>query len=143
MNIPIPIRGALYTLLPALTLMSAGTAVAQEQEYQPQVESKTHIEEALPGDDDKTVIIREFDFPPGHEGGRHYHPGAVYVYVLEGEFTIDVEGREAKTLTAGDFFKEPLGRNMSARNGSKDENARVLVFQVGDTGEPMMIEVGQ
>jgi len=125
-----------------MTFVSLQNVVfAQEQEYQPTVQSTTHVEETLPGDDSKTVIIREFTFPPGYEGGQHYHPGAVYVYVLEGELTIDVNGRGVEKVSAGQLYQEPLERTMSARNTSTTDTTRVLVYQVGETGKPMMIEV--
>jgi quercetin dioxygenase-like cupin family protein len=123
--------------------MAAGMNMAlqaQDSEYRPQVTSTTHVEKTLPGDDSKTVIIREFTFPDGYVGSQHYHTGSVFVYVLEGELTIDVEGMDRAVVSAGQLYQEPLGRNMTARNVSASD-ARVLVFQVGETGKPMMIEV--
>jgi len=136
--------GALLSSFAAY-LASAGATggvalAAEEKEYKPRAESITHVQETLPGDESKTVVIKEFEFPPGFAGARHYHPGAVYVYVLEGEFTIDVEGREPQTIKAGTLYKEPLGRTMQARNASTSESTRVLVFQVGESGKPMMIK---
>ncbi len=130
-----------FALAVIFVATSMNTVVqAQESEYRPQVTSTTHVEKTLPGDDSKTVIIREFTFPAGYVGGQHYHPGSVFVYVLEGEFTIDVEGMGPTVVSAGQLYQEPLGRNMNARNASAAD-ARVLVFQIGETGKPMMIEV--
>lgn len=112
----------------------------ENKEYKPKVQSTTHVQEMLPGDDSKTVVIKEFNVPPGHVGTRHYHTGPVYVYVLEGTFTVEVEGKEPQTLSAGDLFKEPLKTTMLARNPSASSNARIVVFQIGETGKPMMIK---
>lgn len=130
------------------TLVAAAALVAypdmarsgEDKEYKPEVQSTTHVQELLPEDDGKTVIIKELNVPPGHVGSRHYHSGPVYVYVLEGKFSVEVEGEEPQTLSAGGLFKEPLGTTMLARNPSASSNARILVFQVGETGKPMMIK---
>lgn len=119
----------------------AGQATqAQELEYKPQAESETLVEETLAGDRSKTVIIKRFRFEPGWVGGRHYHPASVYVYVLDGEFTIETEGEGRQTYSAGQLYKEPLGRVMQGRNLSTSEELEILVFQIGETGKPMMIK---
>lgn len=112
----------------------------EDEAYKPKVESQTLIDESLATDDSKRVIIKHFRLPSGYEGGRHYHPGAVYVYVLDGEFTIETEGHGRETLKAGQLYKEPVGRVMRARNSSTDDSVEILVFQIGEAGKPMMIK---
>ena len=80
------------------------------------------------------------EFPPGWVGGRHYHTGDVFVYVLEGTFVVDVEGEERQTFGPGQVYHEALNRVMQARNLSTAERTKILVFQVGDKGVPQMIK---
>ncbi|MCZ6873981.1 MAG: cupin domain-containing protein, partial [bacterium] len=72
-------------------------------------------------------------------GGKHFHPGPVFVYILEGELTVDTEeGRQ--TFKAGEVYEEPTGRVMQGRNLSTANPLKLVVFQVGDKGKPMMIK---
>ena len=110
-----------------------------QQEYVPKVKVKTLHQAPLPGVEGKEVIIKHFGIPPEFIGGRHSHPGPVYVYVLEGEFTVKTEGG-TKTYKAGQLYPEALNRVMQGRNLSASDDLELLVFQVGDIGKPMMIK---
>ena len=110
-----------------------------QQEYVPKVKVKTLHQAPLPGVEGKEVIIKHFGIPPEFVGGRHSHPGPVYVYVLEGEFTVKTEGG-TKTYKAGQLYPEALNRVMQGRTLSASDDLELLVFQVGDIGKPMMIK---
>lgn len=109
-----------------------------QQEYIPKAKVKTLHQAALPGVDGKEVVIKHFAFPPEFVGGRHYHPGPVYVYVLEGELTVETEGG-TESYKAGELYIEPVNRKMQGKNISTSDDLEVVVFQVGDAGKPMMI----
>ncbi len=122
--------------------MSLGAAFSldvQAAEYKPKAEVKSLHEGALPGVDGKTVIIKHFTLPAGFVGGKHFHPADVFVYVLEGELTVETE-KGMLTVPAGELFPEVPGMVMRGKNLSTSVPAKVLVFQVGDTGKPMMIK---
>lgn len=68
------------------------------------------------------------------------HPGPVYVYVLEGEFTVQLEDGE-KTFKAGNLYAEDINTAMIAKNISSDNSVKLLVFQIGNIGQPMMIKL--
>lgn len=87
---------------------------------------------AIPG---KQVHLLRIEYPPGWIGRRHYHTGDVVLYVLEGRFTIDVEGAQRKTIGPGEVYHEAVNKEMQARNASTDEPTKILLFQVGDPGE--------
>jgi quercetin dioxygenase-like cupin family protein len=74
-------------------------------------------------------------------GGKHYHTGPVYVYVLEGSFTVDEQGKPRQTFTAGQLYEEPIGTPMQARNISTSEQLTILLFQVHIPGEPLAYRV--
>jgi len=123
----------------AMTIGVPNVGMAGE-EYKPKVKTETLIEEPLPGDDSRTVIIQELTVEPGYVGGRHYHTGPVYVYVVEGEFTVETEGRGAQTFKAGQLYKEPVGTPMLPRNTSGSDDLKLVIFQIGEKGKPMMIK---
>ena len=84
-------------------------ADAVEQEYKPKVKEVSLLKAPLAGVKGKEVIIKHFEFPPGYVGGKHSHSGPVFVYVLEGELTIDTdrvwhtsEGAARQTIKAGE-----------------------------------------
>ncbi len=124
----------------ALGVFGIQSVGAAEKEYKSKAKVTELIQEALPGVAGKKVIIKHFALPPGHVGGKHFHPGAVYVYVVEGALNIETEGEGTRTISAGRLYKEPLGRTMRVRNLSTNDWLKIVVFQVGDEGKPMMMK---
>jgi quercetin dioxygenase-like cupin family protein len=131
-----------FILLAVITVVITGhqSTYASEQEYIPEAKANTLLETPLEGVEGKTVIIKNFEFPPGHVGGWHTHSGPVFVYVLEGKLTIDTENTGPQSVSAGELFQEPIGIKMQARNLSTTAPLKIVVFQVSDTGKPMMIK---
>ena len=130
------------SLVTAAVIGMAGWHGAQagEHEYVSKARVKTLLQEPLAGVEGKEVIIKHFALPPEFAGGKHMHPGSVFVYVLEGEFTVETEG-ETLTFRAGELYPEPLQRSMLPRNLSASDDLEILVFQIGDVGKPMMVKV--
>lgn len=83
------------------------------------------------------IVLEEVE--PDWETPRHVHPGHVFVYVLDGTIEIAVEGEEPKRISAGEAVYEAPNRAMIGRNVSSSEGARLVVFQVGPAGEPLMV----
>ncbi len=86
------------------------------------------------------MIVKHFSIPPEFVGGRHMHPGPVFVYVLEGVLTVELDG-ETKTFSAGDLYPEDIDAAMRGKNLSGTDDLEILVFQVGEIGKPMMVKV--
>ena len=80
-----------------------------------------------------------FKLPPGFKGGRHYHTGDVFVYVLSGALSVETE-KGTRTINAGEVYYEIPGMKMIGENLSTDTSTEILVIQVGPQGEPMMIK---
>jgi len=127
-------------LAAAVILSFAGfqTADAQE-EYKPKAMVKTLHQAPLAGMEGKEMIVKHLALPANFVGGRHYHPGPVFVYVLEGELTVVLDG-ETKTFGAGELYAEGIDDVMVGKNLSGTDDLEILVFQVGDIGKPMMIK---
>ncbi len=118
----------------------AASWAQEREEYVTTGEVTTVLQDSLFAIEGKEVNILMTEFPPGWVGGRHYHTGDVFVYVLEGTFVVDVEGEERQTFGPGQVYHEALNRVMQARNLSTAEPTKILVFQVGDKGELLMIK---
>ena len=126
----------------AAVVLVAQLAVAQEkkEEYVTTAERNVLIEKPLPGVDGKIVSINHFKLPTEYVGGKHYHSGPTYVYVLKGTLTIEEEGKPTQTFEAGQLYEEPIGNPMQGFNKSADELTELLVIQVQNEGEPLMYE---
>jgi quercetin dioxygenase-like cupin family protein len=122
----------------ALIVSLVGNNVGAE-EYKLKTDVKELHNGPLTGAQGKTVMISHFSVPPGFETAKHYHPGAVFVYVLEGSLAIETE-KGTKIVSAGELLEEVPNLDMVGRNASAAEPAKFLVFQVGDTGKPMMVK---
>ncbi len=131
--------GHALALAGVLSLGAAFSLDVQAAEYKPKAEVKALHEGALTGVDGKTVIIKHFTLPAGFVGGKHFHPADVFVYVLEGELTVETE-KGVLTIPAGEIYPEVPGMVMVGKNVSADNPAKIVVFQVGDEGKPMMIK---
>ena len=60
------------------------------------------------------------------------------VYVLEGTFTLELEGRGTVTVKAGQAMVEPPKVKMTGYNRSATETLRVMIFYVSDPGTPFL-----
>jgi len=118
--------------------VQAGLAQGKKEEYVSTAERNVLIEKALPGVEGKIISINHVRMPPEWVGGRHYHSGPTYVYILDGTFTVEEDGKPARTFEAGELYEEPIGNVMQAFNKSTDEPMELLLIQVQNEGEPLM-----
>ncbi|MCH7633193.1 MAG: cupin domain-containing protein [Proteobacteria bacterium] len=95
--------------LAATILVGAGGGLdlgAQERKaYISKSKSTPLIKTAVAGVAGKEVNIVRFALPSGFVGGRHSHPGQVFVYILEGSLGMEIEGAAPRKLEAGDVFQ--------------------------------------
>jgi quercetin dioxygenase-like cupin family protein len=77
------------------------------------------------------------DIEPGVAFGKHTHPGEEIIYVLEGTFEYEVEGKPPVTLKAGDVLFIPAGTVHAAKNvGSV--TASELATYIVEKGKPLL-----
>jgi len=131
----IPVIGACA----ASAAIGATVLAAGMQEYKPKAVTKSLFDGSLDGLPNKRTIIKTFTFEPGYRNAWHYHPAHVFVYVVEGELTVDIPGEPRKTLRAGELYQEKVGQVMSGGNAST-RPTKIVVFQIGDADKPMMIK---
>jgi quercetin dioxygenase-like cupin family protein len=91
---------------------------------------------AVPG---KQAHLLRIEYPAGWIGRRHYHTGDVFLYVLEGRFSVDVDGKERATIGPGEVYHEAVKVEMQARNASASEPTKILLFQIGNPGERLTV----
>ena len=93
----------------------------------------------MPG---KAGQLLTVEFAPGEVSAPHRHNAHTFVYVLEGSVVMQVQGGEAKTLTAGQtFYENPDDIHTVANNASDTEPAKILVFFIKDSDAPASIPV--
>jgi quercetin dioxygenase-like cupin family protein len=76
----------------------------------------------------ETVQAR-IDFAPGASFGNHIHPGEEVIYVLEGSFEYEVEGKPV-TLKPGDVLFIPAGTIHAAKNVGTTNAAELATPQL-------------
>ena len=118
----------------------AGFQVADAQEYVSKAKAKSLYKGPLQGAKGMDVVVKHFKAPAKFVGGKHMHSGQVFVYVLEGELTVELAG-ETKTFKAGELYPEDIGAAMVGKNLSSTDHLELLVFQIGEAGKPMMTKV--
>jgi quercetin dioxygenase-like cupin family protein len=86
----------------------------------------------IPG---KEALVLTVEFPPGGADPVHRHDAHGFIYVLEGEIEMAVNGDKPVTLRTGDtFYEGPHDIHTVGRNASKTKRARILAVLVKNTG---------
>ena len=92
----------------------------------------------MPKGDKQEVQVLTASFTPGQRTVFHTHRFPVTVYILEGAFTLEMEGRPSITITAGQSIVEPPNVRMTGYNRSATDPIRLVIFYVGDPGTPFL-----
>ena len=96
------------------------------------------VVEGLPKDDKQTVRVMTATFKPGDKTVYHTHRFPVTVYVLEGAFTLELDGRPPLTVKAGEALVEPPKVPMTGYNRSATETTKVVIFYVSANDTPFL-----
>jgi quercetin dioxygenase-like cupin family protein len=96
------------------------------------------VVEGLPKDDKQTVRVMTATFKPGDKTVYHTHRFPVTVYVLEGVFTLELDGRPPLTVKAGEALVEPPKVAMTGYNRSATEMTKVVIFYVSANDTPFL-----
>ena len=92
----------------------------------------------MPRGERQEIQVLTANIAPGQSTVFHTHAFPVTVLVLEGSFTLELQGRETIVARAGQSFIEPPHVAMTGHNRSATETARVVIFFVGDPGTPFL-----
>jgi quercetin dioxygenase-like cupin family protein len=127
------IGSALIALLQAVapaSAQSSGTASPQQL--------LREVVTGMPRGDRQEVRVLTARFKPGDKTVFHTHRFPVVVYVLEGAFTLELEGRAPITVKAGEAMVEPPSVKMTGYNRSAIEPLRVLIVYTSDPDTPFL-----
>lgn len=97
---------------------AARVAVAQSKEYVTIAKQEAVLKSDLISVPGKEGTVLRVDLPRGWIGDWHYHTGDVFVYVISGQFAVDVEGEGRKQFGPGHVYHEAVNTTMRARNPS-------------------------
>jgi quercetin dioxygenase-like cupin family protein len=115
----------------------SGTVLDAQGSKLPADAIKTLVHEPLGDIPNPEASMLTLTIPPGTAAGPHKHPGPVFGYILQCEIENQVDPDPPKTYKTGDYFYEPtLHVHRMLRNLSKTVTAKILVFQIGEKGQP-------
>ena len=93
----------------------------------------------FPGKEGRMI---EVSYPPGAQDVVHRHDADAFVYVLEGQIIMQLKGKPAVTLKAGQtFYEGPTDVHVVGRNASNTEPARFVVVLLKAKGAPILTPV--
>jgi quercetin dioxygenase-like cupin family protein len=99
----------------------------------------SEIIKGMPVGKDQQVRVLTAEFKPGDKTVFHTHRFPVTVYILEGAFTLNLEGRkEPLVIKAGEAYIEPPNVKMTGYNRSATEPLRLVIFYVSDKDTPFL-----
>ena len=91
----------------------------------------------LSGVPNKETLMITVTYLPGGVSLPHRHDAQVFVYVLEGAMTMQVDGSAPVTLGPGQtFYEGPTDVHRISANASRTAPAKILVFMIKDKGKP-------
>ena len=126
-------------IAPVLTLavlaLTSGGALGQARPGPPVLQETVS---GMPRGERQEVRVLTATIKAGDKTLFHSHRFPVTVYILEGAFTLEMEGRAPVTITAGQAMVEPPNVKMTGYNRSATDQTRVVIFYVSDPDTPFL-----
>ena len=123
---------AFMVLLVSFRAMAQETGVVKPQLL------LNEIVQGMPKGARQEVRVLTASFQPRNRTMFHTHRFPVTVYVLEGTFTLEMEGREPLMVKAGKATIMPPHVKMTGYNRSSTDPLRVVIFYVSDPDTPFL-----
>jgi quercetin dioxygenase-like cupin family protein len=92
----------------------------------------------MPQGEKQEVRVLIASFKPGDKTLFHTHRFPVTVFILEGAFTLELEGHAPITVKAGQAYVEPPNVKMTGYNRSSTEPLRLVIFYLSDPITPFL-----
>jgi quercetin dioxygenase-like cupin family protein len=124
-----------------VVLLISLTALAQEPGLVKPKLLLSKILQGMPKGETQEVRVLTASFKPGDKTVFHTHRFPVTVYVLEGAFTLEMEGSQPDTVKAGQPVVMPANVRMTGYNRSNSESLRVVIFYVSDPDTPFLDQI--
>lgn len=126
-----------HALAAALVALLAASPVAAQDLARPNPVLRETVT-GMPRTERQEIFVATAEFAPGQLTPFHTHRFPVTVLVLEGAFTLEMEGSAPVVLRAGQSMVEPPGVRMTGFNRSATERLRVVIFYVTEPGMPFL-----
>jgi quercetin dioxygenase-like cupin family protein len=123
-------------LLVAVTALAAGCAPALHGEAVQEGVRRTELQRrdlSVPG---RELIQVRVDLGQGYHFPNHTHPGEEIIYVIEGTWQYEIDGKPV-TARAGDVLFVPANTVHSARNIGPGNAAELATYLV-EKGQPLL-----
>ena len=128
---------ALASALVAALLLSWPVIAPAADAVQAKAEVAALMTHELLSGPDKEVVMLTVTYPAAGASLPHRHDAQVFVYVLEGELTMQVRGSPPVTLRPGQtFYEAPADIHVVSANASQIVPAKILVVMIKDQGKP-------
>jgi quercetin dioxygenase-like cupin family protein len=125
-------------IIAAMTLVVASGLTVNAASAQQQGVKRTELQRhdlSAPG---REMIQVRVDLDPGVTFPLHSHPGEEIIYVLEGEWEYQVEGKGAMRLKAGEVLFIPAGVKHGAKNVGSRKGSELATYIV-EKGKPLVV----
>ncbi len=126
-----------FSLAFALLVISLPSMAQEQSTARPQLLLRELVQ-GMPQGEGQEVRVLTASIKPGDKTVFHTHRFPVTVYILEGAFTLEMEGREPVTVKAGQAIVEPPHVKMTGYNRNSTEPLRVVIFYVSDPDTPFL-----
>jgi quercetin dioxygenase-like cupin family protein len=138
--VPIPNIGrrdlnrASLSLLAAVATQALGAATRGGTEAHAATRRKV-VQQALPGDPPREIVLIEVNYPPGTGSPAHLHANGVMAFVVAGTIISQLGEGPERTFHAGEAWWEPTGTiHRVSRNASATAPATLLAIYIAPAG---------
>ena len=131
-------RKLVFLCVVSTVVATAGFASLHAQQAAPAIKRDVVLKQdmTIPG---REVIMAEVELPPGTSEGLHTHPSAeLFGFVVDGTIEVEIQGKPAATLKAGDHFYFAPGVVHQNANRSSALAKTYVVF-MAEKGKPLTV----
>ena len=107
----------------------------------PGITPEVLVRTEVPGVPSKLAITSRVTYEPGARNRKHYHTSQVVFYVLDGEMTVQNEGKEPVTLKPGETLLVKPGTVHAHWNASATAKLVFLEFVLLDEGQRSTVPI--
>ena len=125
-------------LIAAVFLFSTSPVPAQDISLARPILLLKEAVDGMPKGDRQEIKVLTAIIKPGGKTVFHTHRFPVTVYILEGAFTLEMDGRPTVTVKVGEAMVEPPNVKMTGYNKSTTQPMRVVIFYVSDLNSPFL-----
>jgi quercetin dioxygenase-like cupin family protein len=132
---PMNVQPIVLTALLAVGLSCASVANEAPTSAEPPAIKRTVLQRTPVPDSNYEVVLVLVEAPANTSAGRHTHAGTVVGYVVEGEYTMLIDGQPPRQLRKGDTLE--IGHGVVHDERTSDKPAKLLAVFTVEKGKPL------